>query len=149
LSNPNSHAEATPAEILTWSDGRAIVATGSPFDPVICSGKKITIGQCNNSYIFPGLGLGVVASKAKRVQNSMFMAAARALAEASPALEDASASLFPPISAVRAVSEKVGLAVAAAAQVAGVAPETSQAELEEAVRNRMWTPQYKTLKRLT
>lgn len=149
LSNPTSHAEATPAEILTWSDGRALVATGSPFDPVICNGKKITIGQCNNSYIFPGLGLGVIASKAKRVHASLFMAAAKALADQSPALQDPTASLFPPMSDVRQVSEKIALAVATAAQVSGVAPETTQADLESTLRAKIWSAQYKSLKKFT
>jgi malate dehydrogenase (oxaloacetate-decarboxylating) len=99
LSNPTSRAEATPIDLLKWTSGRAIVATGSPYADVPAINGKRSIGQCNNAYVFPGVGLGVLASGARRVRQEMFMAAARALAEISPALRDSTASLFQPLSA--------------------------------------------------
>ncbi|HEU4687075.1 MAG TPA: NAD-dependent malic enzyme, partial [Vicinamibacterales bacterium] len=85
LSNPTSKSEALPTDVIAWSEGRAFVATGSPFDDVVYDGRRIRIGQCNNAYIFPGVGLGVIASQARRVTDAMFVAAARALSELSPA----------------------------------------------------------------
>jgi malate dehydrogenase (oxaloacetate-decarboxylating) len=104
LSNPTSRAEATPADLIAWTDGRALVATGSPFGDVTYKGRRFPIAQCNNSYIFPGLGLGILASGAKRVSDSMFMAAARALAEFSMAGRDPAAPLLPPLAESRRVS---------------------------------------------
>lgn len=145
LSNPTSKAEATPADVLKWTDGKALVATGSPFAPLTINGKTITIGQCNNSYIFPGVGLGVVASGAKRVTNKMFMAAAKALAERSPAVADATKSLFPPLTTIRDVSYEIALAVADAAQAEGHAAVCSKAELQAKVKDTMWPPEYPAL----
>jgi malate dehydrogenase (oxaloacetate-decarboxylating) len=142
LSNPTSRAEATPADLLQWTDGRAVIATGSPFAPVDYHGVTHTIAQCNNSYIFPAMGLGILASGAERVTDSMFMAAAIALSEKSPALADPTASLLPPLSTIREVSRHIALAVAAAAQEAGAAPATSSDELATRVEETMWTPEY-------
>ena len=104
LSNPTSRSEASPTDLLAWTDGRALIATGSPFDDVTHDGRRYPIAQCNNSYIFPGVGLGVLAVKARRVNDAMLMAAARALASCSPARNDPSASLLPPLTESRAVS---------------------------------------------
>jgi len=95
LSNPTSHSEAEPADLLAWTEGRALVATGSPFLPVKYGGRSIAVAQCNNVFIFPAVGLGLVASKARRVTDEMMLAAAKALGEQSPALRDPSASLLP------------------------------------------------------
>ena len=95
LSNPTSRSEARPADLIAWTDGRALIATGSPFEDVVHGGRKYPIAQCNNSYIFPGLGLGVLAVKARRVSNAMVMAAARALAECSPSRNDPAGALLP------------------------------------------------------
>jgi malate dehydrogenase (oxaloacetate-decarboxylating) len=146
LSNPTSKCEAHPADILAWTAGRAIIATGSPFAPVPASlyggeGLRI-IGQCNNSYIFPGVGLGVIASGAQRVTNEMFAAAAMALSNLSPALSDPTASLFPALEEIRAVSRTVAIAVSAQAQREGLAEQTSQEELERRVEALMWKPRY-------
>ena len=84
LSNPTSRVEATPADLIRWTDGQVLVATGSPFAPVEYKGKRYVIAQCNNSFIFPGIGLGVIASGANRVTDAMLMSASRALADCSP-----------------------------------------------------------------
>lgn len=97
LSNPTSKCEAKPEDLIRWSSGRALIAAGSPFAPVNYN-RPILIAQCNNVYIFPAIGLGVIASRALRVTDFMFLAAARSLAENSPALKDHSASVLPPIS---------------------------------------------------
>jgi malate dehydrogenase (oxaloacetate-decarboxylating) len=143
LSNPTSKCEATPADLLNWTEGRALVATGSPFQPVVFEDRLFEIGQCNNAFVFPGVGLGVVASGARRVVNEMFVAAARALAEFSPALhEDRGASLYPALEHVRRVSRCVALVVAAEAGRLGLAEATTRDELKRRVDAKMWTPQY-------
>jgi malate dehydrogenase (oxaloacetate-decarboxylating) len=148
LSNPTSRSEATPSDLLRWTDGRALIATGSPFPPVSHGGRLIQTSQCNNAYIFPGVGLGVIASGARRVTDAMFVAAARVLSELSPALNDPDASLYPPLESVREISRKVALAVGLEAQRAGLAQSTSVAELARNVANKMWEPHYIPLKRV-
>ena len=114
LSNPTSRSEATPADLLAWTDGRALVATGSPFADVAHDGRTFRIAQCNNAYIFPGLGQGVIASGARRVTDAMFLAAARALGDASPARTDPDArACFPPLEEIVPVSRRIALAVGA------------------------------------
>jgi malate dehydrogenase (oxaloacetate-decarboxylating) len=142
ISNPTSKSEAVPEDLMKWTEGRAIVATGSPFPPVRVNGKDITIGQCNNAFIFPGVGLGVVATKARRVTDAMFVAAARALSAFSPALYDPRGSLFPALEDVRKVSRSVAIAVGAEAQRAGLTGHSSDADLESQIDARMWTPRY-------
>lgn len=146
LSNPTSKSEATPADILRWTDGRALVATGSPFAPVTCNGRTFQIGQCNNAFIFPGIGLGVLATQARRVTSEMFVAAALTLSDLSPALHDPSAPLYPPLERVREASHKIALAVAIEAQRSGLAEQTSVEELERRVDERIWTPNYRRLR---
>ncbi len=144
LSNPTAKCEATPTCLLHWTDGRALVATGSPFDSVTVNGRTIAIGQCNNSFIFPGVGLGVLASGAKRVTNQMFLVAALALCELSPALADARQPLYPPLERVREVSYKVAVAVALEAQRSGLAEQISIDELHRRIEAKTWTPHYVT-----
>jgi len=146
LSNPTSKSEAVPADLIEWTEGRALIATGSPFADVIYHGQVLSIGQCNNMFIFPGVGLGVLASQAQRVTIDMFVAAAHALSECSPALKDATASLYPMVEDVREVSRCVAIAVGLAAQHAGVARPTSREELERRVTALMWVPHYPRLK---
>jgi len=148
ISNPTSKSEATPADLLEWTDGRALVATGSPFPPVNRAGRSIRIGQCNNAFIFPGLGLGVIASGAQRVTDGMFVVAARVLSECSPAMNDPDAPLYPPLECVREISRKVALAVGVEAQRVGVARPTCFEELEHHVTNKMWNPRYVPLRRV-
>jgi malate dehydrogenase (oxaloacetate-decarboxylating) len=142
LSNPTSKSEATAEDLIRWTDGRALVATGSPFAPVNYGGRKIPIAQCNNVYIFPAMGLGVVAARARRVTDAMMLAATRTLAANSPALKDASASLLPPLTDLRRVAAKIAVAVGIAAQKDGVAAQLPEAELRERVTATQWTPCY-------
>ncbi len=142
LSNPTSKSEALPTDVIAWSEGRAFVATGSPFDDVVYDGRRIHIGQCNNAYIFPGVGLGVIASQARRVTDAMFVAAARALSELSPARRDSSQPLLPPLSEVRDVAKRVAVAVAMQAQRDGLAEALPQDQLMQRIEATMWTPDY-------
>ena len=147
LSNPTSKSEAVPADLHNWTNGRALVATGSPFPPVSQDGREIRIGQCNNSFIFPGVGLGVIASGARRVTDAMFVAAARVLSEFSPALQDPDAPLYPKLEAVREISFRVALAVAQEAHRAGLTEGLVFEELDRVVEAKMWQPEYVPLKR--
>jgi malate dehydrogenase (oxaloacetate-decarboxylating) len=142
LSNPTSKSEAVPADLLAWTEGKALVATGSPFPDVLHENRRIAIGQCNNAFIFPGVGLGVVASRARRVTDRMFVAAAQALKEFSPALRDSSASLYPRMEDVRKVSRSVAIAVALEAQRSGLSPIESTQELMRQIDATIWTPHY-------
>jgi malate dehydrogenase (oxaloacetate-decarboxylating) len=146
LSNPTSKSEAVPEDILKWTDGRALVATGSPFEPVEYNGRTFRIGQCNNSFIFPGVGLGVIASRARHVTNEMFVAAARVLCDMSPALTDPSEALYPKLEFVREISQRVALAVGFEAQKAGLSTVTSREDLEKAIELKMWKPHYVSYK---
>jgi malate dehydrogenase (oxaloacetate-decarboxylating) len=142
LSNPTSKSEATPADLMKWTDGKALIGTGSPFPPVEVGGSKLRISQTNNSYIFPGLALGILVSRARRVTDGMIMAAATTLASLSPAVEDAKAPLLPPIGD----SRKVGLAVAQAVAKAAIAERVSElkpADLEAELRAYVWEPVYR------
>jgi len=142
LSNPTSKSEAIPVDLINWTDGRALVATGSPFAPVVFKDRTIHVGQCNNAFIFPGVGLGVIATGARRVTNEMFVAAARSLAEFSPALKDSTASLYPALEGVRNVSREVALAVAQEAVRSGLAEPVSDSQLEHKIDRKIWTPRY-------
>jgi malate dehydrogenase (oxaloacetate-decarboxylating) len=146
LSNPTSKSEATPSDLLDWTEGRAMIATGSPFPAVVRDGRVIRIGQCNNSFIFPGVGLGVIASGARRVTDAMFVAAARVLSEFAQVLHDPEAPLYPALEQVREISFKVALEVAREAQRAGLA-EVDLDKLEQTVSQKMWKPHYVPLRR--
>lgn len=146
LSNPTSKSEAVPAALLAWTEGRALVATGSPFPEVPYDGRTIRIGQCNNAFIFPGVGLGVVATGTRRVSDGMFVAAAQALSALSPARRDPTASLFPALDDLRDVSRQVALAVGAEAQRVGLAEATTAEELARRIDATMWRPDYPPLR---
>jgi malate dehydrogenase (oxaloacetate-decarboxylating) len=148
LSNPTSKSEATPADLIEWTNGSALIATGSPFTPINREGRVIRTGQCNNALIFPGMGLGVVASGAQRVTDQMFALAARVLSDFSPALNDSDAPLYPPLESVREISRRVAMAVGVEAQRAGLARPTCFSELERNVANKMWSPHYVPLRRV-
>lgn len=142
LSNPTAQSEAKAEDLIHWTDGRALVATGSPFPPVSYGGRKIPIAQCNNVYIFPAMGLGVVASRARSITEPMLLAAARALGANSPALKDPSASLLPPLTEIRRATSEIAVVVGIEAQKDGVAPKFSEEELRRRVAKTQWTPAY-------
>jgi malate dehydrogenase (oxaloacetate-decarboxylating) len=142
ISNPTMRSEATPAQLLEWTDGRALIGTGSPFAPVSWNGRTVAIDQINNAYIFPGVGLGVLASGARRISDGMFMAAARALASLSPAATDPNGRLLPPVSDLRKVSAVVAVAVARQAQADGLGPHTRASVAAKRVRAQVWEPVY-------
>jgi malate dehydrogenase (oxaloacetate-decarboxylating) len=145
LSNPTSRAEAVPADVIKWTDGKALIATGSPFEPVTHKGQVHQVAQSNNTYIFPGVGLGVLACGARRVSDGMFMAAARALGDLSPALKDHRASLLPPVSEIRSVSKAVAHAVAVQAQAEDLAPACSPEQLDKQIADKFWIPAYQEI----
>jgi malate dehydrogenase (oxaloacetate-decarboxylating) len=136
-----------PVDLLTWTEGRALVATGSPFGDVVYHGRTVPISQCNNSFIFPGIGLGVIASGARRVTDEMFLAAARALSECSPSRLDSGGALLPSLTDIRKVSRQVALAVAMQAVGQGVAKPANREELIRLIEARQWEPRYLPLRR--
>jgi malate dehydrogenase (oxaloacetate-decarboxylating) len=142
LSNPTSRAEARPAELDQWTDGRALIATGSPFAPVQRNGVERPIAQCNNVYIFPAMGLAVTAAQATRVTDEMMRVAAATLGDASPALADPDQPLLPAWPDVPGVAMRIAHAVAAQAVADGVAPKRSNDELTQRITQVHWTPEY-------
>ncbi|WP_413723266.1 NAD-dependent malic enzyme [Sodalis sp. RH24] len=147
LSNPTSRVEATPEDVIRWTDGAALVATGSPFAPVRYKDRVYTIAQCNNAYIFPGIGLGVLASGATRVTEAMLIAASRALADCSPLVNGADGALLPDINDIQGVSRVIAMEVGKAAQVHGVAMVTPEEVLSIAIEHNFWHPQYRHYRR--
>lgn len=139
LSNPTSHSEAHPADLLQWTKGKAIIATGSPFDPVQYQGRVHPIAQCNNVYIFPGVGLGIISCKAKKATNRMFYRAAEVLSENSPMLQNPSGTLFPSFEHLREISKKIAIAVVEIAQEEGLGIKGDPPSL---VNKAMWFPDY-------
>lgn len=146
LSNPTDRSEAQPADLIRWTDGRALVATGSPFPPVTHNGSAVSISLCNNVYIFPAIGLGLVASGAKRVTDAMMISAAEALARQSPALTQLTAPLLPAVTDLRRVAVDIAVAVGLEAQRAGLARRTSPDELSASVVASQWVPVYPKLR---
>src|ERR1700733_1921828 len=149
LSNPTEKSEARPEDLIRWTDGRALVATGSPYAPVQFGGKTISISQCNNVYIFPAVGLAVMASRlsgdgtgTRRVTDAMMIAAARALAEQSPALKDISAPLLPPLKNIRAVAVEIAFAVAMEAERSGKSDAAAKESLRARIVESQWAPEY-------
>ncbi|HIA7953047.1 NAD-dependent malic enzyme [Legionella pneumophila] len=142
LSNPTSRAEAIPQDLLNWTAGKALIATGSPFEPVVINGHKIEIAQCNNSYIFPGVGLGVVAGQAKRVTDLMMMAAAVALSELAPAIRTGEGRLLPELNSIREVSQHIARAVILQGIKEGHIGPMNNNEIDDSIKRTMWTPQY-------
>jgi len=143
LSNPTSKSEATPEDLLRWTGGKALIGTGSPFPPVEIAGRHVRISQTNNSYIFPGLALGILVSRAKRVTDGMIMAAAKKLASLSPALREKEGTLLPPIGDSREVGLAVAQAVGEAAMAEGVSPLACGEMLGQQLREYVWEPLYR------
>ena len=148
LSNPTERAEATPQDLMEWTEGRAVIGTGSPFPPVERDGHTFRVDQTNNAYVYPGIGLGAIAAKAHRISDGMFLAAARTIAEMSPAKHDPQANLLPPLVRSRELSFHVAIAVAKAAQADGLAAVVSDEALTAAVKAKMWEPVYADYVRL-
>ncbi len=144
LSNPTSKSECTAAQAYEWSAGRALFASGSPFDAVTLGGKTFVPRQGNNSYIFPGVGLGAIACRARRITDEMFLVAARTLAEQVTDADLAQGSLYPPLSRVREVSAAIATAVARVAYEHGLATAPKPPDLEAFVRDHMYDPRYET-----
>jgi malate dehydrogenase (oxaloacetate-decarboxylating) len=147
LSNPTSHSEAKPEDLIKWTNGKAIIATGSPFPPFDFNGKEFPVAQCNNVYIFPGVGLGVVACKAPKVTEKMFIRAAQVLSEHAPMLKDPMGSIFPSLEDLRSVCRNIAIAVGEVAEEEGLIPNSSQKEIESRVDKKMWYPNYPIYKR--
>jgi len=143
LSNPVSRSEATPADLWRWTQGRALVGTGSPYPPVEIDGKPFTVDQTNNAYVFPGVGLGVLAVRARRVSEGMFTAAAKALADISPAAREPNANLLPPVHDLRSVAVTIAAAVARQARAEGLCAAFEDDELDQLIARKMWEPVYR------
>jgi malate dehydrogenase (oxaloacetate-decarboxylating) len=143
LSNPTSKSEAIPADLLKWTDGRALVATGSPFAPVVHEGRTIRIGQGNNAFIFPGVGLGCLVAEAREVNEAMFAAAAECLAHFVTDDDLAGGSLYPRVSDLRQVTQLVAEAVVRTARDTGVGRQIEDSRIASAVSGAMWQPQYR------
>ena len=147
LSNPSKQAEATPQQIIEWTDGQAVIATGSPFEPVEYKGKTYITPQCNNSYIFPGLGLGIIACGAKRVTDDMLMATSLCLANESPLANDGKGYLLPPLTDITVLSKKIAFEVAKVAIKQGHALQITDEQLQAQITKNFWHPQYRDYRR--
>jgi malate dehydrogenase (oxaloacetate-decarboxylating) len=149
LSNPTRLHEARPHDLNEWTDGKALIATGSPFPPVEYNGKKYEVAECNNSTCFPGIGLGCVLSRSKLLSDKMLVSAVKALAGEAPALKNPDKGLLPDVVDVREVSVKIACAVIKMSVEEGLAQEkdipTEDGELAEWVRAQMWRPEYREL----
>jgi malate dehydrogenase (oxaloacetate-decarboxylating) len=143
LSNPTAQSEATPEDLLAWTDGRALVATGSPFDPVTHDGRTRRIGQSNNAFIFPGVGLGALVANTAEVSDGMFRAAATCLASLVTDADLAAGSLFPPIGELRTVAGRIAEAVVRAARDEGLGLRFPDARIAPAVAAARWEPSYR------
>lgn len=149
LSNPIKQIEALPEQIITWTQGKAIVATGSPFTPVEYQGKSYEIAQCNNSYIFPGLGLAVVAANINRISDEMLMAASEILAQESPLANTGEGKLLPPLESIVELSKKIAFSVAKVAIKQKFALEVSDTVLLTQIEHNFWQPSYRQYKRVS
>jgi malic enzyme len=146
MSNPTSNCEAIPSDIVDWTDGRALIATGSPFGPVDHAGTSIPISQCNNVYVFPGVGLGAIVSGATAVTDTMFAAAADTLAALTTDDDLEAGKLYPPVGELRSVSRRIAVAVAAAAGDGGVGRPLSDSDLAEELDRIVWDLEYPELR---
>jgi len=149
LSNPSRQVEARPEQVIQWTKGKVVIATGSPFDPVVYEDKVFPIAQCNNSYIFPGIGLGVIASKASRISDEMIMAASNALALESPLAKGESDDLLPRLTQISGLSRKIAYAVAKVAMEQGHALALDDEALEQCIESNVWKAQYRPYKRVS
>jgi malate dehydrogenase (oxaloacetate-decarboxylating) len=146
LSNPTSRSEAMPADLVAWTEGRTLIATGSPMSSVNYQGRSIPISQCNNSYIFPGLGLAVIAAGARRVTDELFLVAARVLSDCVSASERAEGQLLPSVEDIPKVSRRIALAAGQGAQCLGLARQMTPQEWEQVLDARRWEPSYRPMR---
>ncbi len=149
LSNPSKQVEATPAQVIEWTDGDVIIATGSPFSPVEYKGKTYPIVQCNNSYIFPGIGLGVVSANINRITDRMLQVASETLAAASPLANTGKGELLPPLTGISDLSKKIAFAISQVAFDEGLALEISDEQLLAKIDRNFWLPEYRQYRRIS
>ena len=149
LSNPSKKVEGHPADLVTWTQGQALIATGSPFEPVEYQGQSYPIAQCNNSYIFPGIGLAVVAAGITRITDEMMMVASQVLADASPLVQEKGGALLPSLGEVATLSKNIAFTVGRFAQQQGLAPVTEEAALKTAIEDNFWLPRYRSYRRVS
>jgi malate dehydrogenase (oxaloacetate-decarboxylating) len=147
LSNPSRQVEATPSQVINWTQGQVIIATGSPFDPIEYQGKTFPIAQCNNSYIFPGVGLAVVAANISRITDGMLQVASETLAAASPLANGESDELLPPLTSIAQLSRDIAFAIAKVAYKQGLALELTDDELLAKIEHNFWKPEYRQYRR--
>ena len=148
LSNPTERCEANPMDLDAWTEGRAVIATGSPFPPIKRNGNEFRVDQNNNAYVYPGIGLGAITVRARRISDAMFLAAAKAIAELSPAKRNPQANLLAPLVDIRKLSFHVALAIALKAQTEGFADACSEEGTSVAIRDKMWEPVYASYRRI-
>jgi malate dehydrogenase (oxaloacetate-decarboxylating) len=149
LSNPTEKAEATPRDLLHWTEGRALIATGSPFANVEFQNKTFCIAQCNNALIYPGIGLGVVAARAKRLSDAMLWEACKALSRYSANVGNSDGALLPDFTEIQKISQAIALAVAKQAQSEGLSDLKGSVDLEQCIKNKFWLPRYFSYKLYT
>lgn len=149
LSNPSRHVEATPNQVINWTQGQVVIATGSPFEPIEYQGKTFPIAQCNNSYIFPGIGLGVVSAEISRVTDEMLQVASETLAAASPLANKQSNELLPPLTAIAELSKSIAFAIAKVAFRQNLALPMSEEELMAKIDQNFWKPVYREYRRVS
>lgn len=149
LSNPSRQVEATPTQVINWTEGNVIIATGSPFKAVEYQGKTFPIAQCNNSYIFPGLGLGVISANINRITDKMLQVASETLAAASPLANTGEGELLPPLTAIAQLSKDIAFAISKVAYEQGLALELPDEELRAKIERNFWQPEYRQYKRIS
>ena len=147
LSNPSRQVEATPSQVINWTEGNVIIATGSPFEPIEYQGKKFSIAQCNNSYIFPGIGLGVISANISRITDKMLQVASESLAAASPLANSGIGELLPPLTEIAQLSKDIAFAIAKVAYDQGLALRLSDDELLAKIEGNFWQPEYRQYRR--
>jgi malate dehydrogenase (oxaloacetate-decarboxylating) len=149
LSNPSRQVEATPSQVINWTNGEVIIATGSPFDPVEYNGDIFAVAQCNNSYIFPGIGLGVISANISRITDKMLQVASETLAAASPLANTGKGELLPPLTQIAQLSKEIAFAIAKVAYEQDLALELSDADLLAKIEQNFWNPEYRQYKRIS
>ncbi|WDE06243.1 NAD-dependent malic enzyme [Thalassomonas viridans] len=149
LSNPSRQVEATPEQVIHWTEGEVIIATGSPFEPVDYKGKTYPVAQCNNSYIFPGIGLGIVSANVNRITDEMLMVASETLANNSPLANTGEGELLPPLTAIADLSKAIAFNIGKLAMKQGLALELSDEMLTAKIERNFWKPEYREYRRIS